>query len=247
MFCNSCGATVAEGNRFCANCGAPLQVSSDVPAPSAAPAVPVAEQHTDGKAVASLVLGIFSLTLFSFIAGVPAVILGHMSRSNIRKSMGRLKGDGLALAGLIMGYVSFLAIPFFLIIAAIAIPNLLRARIVANETSALASIRTINVAASAYQNQHPQNGYPATLTDMVGGSGGSELIDSTLASGQKSGYRFQYSAEDSDGDGVRDHYSIIAVPLKTNASGERNFCSDETGVIRSERGAPCTPQSSEVE
>ena len=86
------------------------------------------------------------MVMFSIFAGIPAVILGHKSRGRIKRSMGALTGDGIALAGLIMGYLSFLAIPFILIIAAIAIPNLLRARIAANEASAIGSVKTITVA-----------------------------------------------------------------------------------------------------
>ena len=52
-------------------------------------------------------------------------------------------GDGMAIAGLVLGYIGFAAIPFILIIAAIAIPNLLRARMAANEASAVGSLRTI--------------------------------------------------------------------------------------------------------
>ena len=59
-------------------------------------------------------------------------------------------GDGMAIAGLVLGYIGFAAIPFILIIAAIAIPNLLRARMAANEASAVGSLRTINVAALSY-------------------------------------------------------------------------------------------------
>ena len=244
MYCNACGATVSEGNRFCPNCGAPLQAApaDSAPAQSAAVAAPQ-QPHTDGKAVASLILGIFSLTLFSFLAGIPAVILGHMSRSNIRKSMGRLSGEGMALAGLIMGYVSFLAIPIILIIAAIAIPNLLRARMAANEDSAVDSIRTINVAAAAYQSQHPKVGYPSRLADLQS----SEAIDANLAHGLKNGYRFHYEATDSDGDGVLDHYVVDATPVKANNTGVRSFCSDETGAIHAERDGPCTSRSAQLD
>ena len=75
---------------------------------------PSSAQETDGKATASLVLGILSLLCFSVLTGIPAIILGHMSKANIRRSMGRLKGDGMATAGLIMGYISAAAIPLIL-------------------------------------------------------------------------------------------------------------------------------------
>ena len=85
-----------------------------------------------------MVQGIASIALcLSFIAGIPAIILGHISLSRIKKSMGRLKGEGMALTGLILGYIS---LPFILIIAAIAIPNLLRAKISANEAAAASTV-----------------------------------------------------------------------------------------------------------
>jgi type II secretory pathway pseudopilin PulG len=210
----------------------------NVPYPVVPPAASVDTVPTDGKATASLVLGILSITVFSFLAGIPAIILGHMSRSNIQKSMGKLKGEGIALAGLIMGYISLLAIPLILIIAAIAIPNLLRARIAANESAALSGVRTINTANVTYQVEK-QGGFPESLDDL----GEAGYIDSELADGQKSGYRFIYTASDPDGDGTRDKYFIVAMPVAQGTSGQRSFCSDESGVIRHERGSECTVES----
>src|SRR5260221_495685 len=95
------------------------------------PAAPYVPARTDGKAVASLILGIVSIFLcLGIFSGIPAVILGHLSLSGIRKSMGRTQGSGMATAGLIMGYIG---IAFgLLIVPAIMIPNLIRARIAAN-------------------------------------------------------------------------------------------------------------------
>jgi hypothetical protein len=58
---------------------------------------------TSALAIWSLVLGILSLTCFGFLSGIPAVICGHIARSEIKKSEGRLEGEGMALAGLITG------------------------------------------------------------------------------------------------------------------------------------------------
>jgi len=60
---------------------------------------------TSGLAVASLVMGILSFTVFPVLPGVLAVIFGHSALSSIRSSEGRLMGDGLAIAGLILGYM----------------------------------------------------------------------------------------------------------------------------------------------
>src|SRR5262245_36481585 len=118
MLCSVCGASIPEGASVCANCGSPVVASTGAPSAQQVPpkqaipptpailSVPPAAPPTDGKATASLVLGILSWMGPGIVAGVPAIILGHMSRSAIRKSMGRLKGDGMALAGLILGYAS---------------------------------------------------------------------------------------------------------------------------------------------
>jgi hypothetical protein len=81
-----------------------------------------APPRTSALAVWSLVLGIVSFLCFGFLAGIPAIICGHMGRARIRESQGALKGEGLALAGLIIAYIN-LAITVIGIIAAIAIPN----------------------------------------------------------------------------------------------------------------------------
>ncbi len=166
MFCNNCGREVPDNSPFCNNCGASMQSTApSVPYPVVPSAASVETVPTDGEATASLILGILSITMFLFLAGIPAIILGHMSRNNIHKSMGKLKGEGIALAGLIMGYISLLAIPLILIIAAIAIPNLLRARMAANEAAALSSVRAVNTANVTYQ-MEKQGGFPEGLDDL---------------------------------------------------------------------------------
>ncbi|MEJ2157525.1 MAG: DUF4190 domain-containing protein [Desulfobacteraceae bacterium] len=81
-----------------------------------------APPRTSALAVWSLVLGILGLLCFSFLAGIPAVICGHMGRSKIKDSQGALKGEGMALAGIIMGYLG-LALFVMGIAAAITIPQ----------------------------------------------------------------------------------------------------------------------------
>src|SRR5215467_12553488 len=191
MFCFKCGAFMPDFATVCPQCATPVN-SASAPPPSSTPTPPqpispwlnvppVQPQYsqtptypapgqfygqatTDGQAVASLVLGIAALFLcFSVLAGIPAIILGHLSWSRIRKSMGRLKGEGMALAGLIMGYLS---IPWILIIAAIAIPNLLRARITANEAAAASAVRTINTSQVTYSTTYPDRTYAPDLATL---------------------------------------------------------------------------------
>src|SRR5690242_15544638 len=88
-----------------------------------------------------------------------------------------------------------IVVAIILIIAAIAIPNLLRSKMAANQASAVGSVRTINTAAITYNSTYG-NGYPASLTEIGNdgttsvGCGNAELIDSVLTSGTKSGYSF---------------------------------------------------------
>jgi type II secretory pathway pseudopilin PulG len=246
MYCAKCGQENPAEGTTCSSCGQPLRMPAQPPA-AAGPAVPAGEAQTAGKATASLVLGLFSLVIC--VAGIPAVILGHMALSEIKKSAGRLKGEGMALAGLIMGYLTVVALPVILIIAAIAIPNLLRSRVAANEASAVGSLRTINVAAVTYATTYPKAGFPGSLEAMGGAapctpsSTTACLIDPMLALGLKSGYGFTYAAEDADGDGVIEAYTVEAVPVSPGNSGNRSFCSDESGVIRATTSEPCTRES----
>src|SRR5258708_19191941 len=151
--------------------------------PQAQPYRPYQPPKTDGGAITSMVLGIASFVLcLSIFTGIPAIILGHISRSRIKKSMGRLQGDGLALTGLILGYISLLFIPM---IAAIVIPNVLRARISANESAAASTVRMINTTQITYSTTYPEQGYARDLATLGGncGSGTAEhacLLDSQL-------------------------------------------------------------------
>lgn len=247
MFCDQCGFANASGSQFCAQCGRTFQQIAGVPSVAVgnpAQMVNPADQRTDGKAIASLVLGILSLTIFWILAGVPAVILGHISRSSIKKSLGRLKGDGMALAGLIMGYLSLAALPFILIVAAIAIPNLLRARIAANEASAIGSVRVIVASAEKYKSQHPDQGYPESLEAMAASD---PVMDRQLGRGLKLGYRFVYEVgPSSTPDGTV--FFVRAIPNIANNTGTREFCAQQDGVIRfAKTPDQCTPRSAVLE
>jgi type II secretory pathway pseudopilin PulG len=153
---------------------------------------------------------------------------------------------------LIVGAVAILpAIAIVAIIAAIAIPNLLRARIVANESTAVASVRTINTAAAAYQAQF--NHYPEGLGSMgspvagVGPEYGAGLIDNTLASGKKTGYVFNYHGVDTKQTGTLDDYEVSACPEVMNTTGRRCFYSDSTAVIRYSSSGPPDKESPPLE
>jgi len=224
-FCAACGNTMADGERFCRVCGRDALAGSAVPA-GAAP-VPMGPAETSGKAITSLVCG---LLFFIPLVFVGAIVFGHLALSEIRKSGGRLKGHGIAIAGLVLGYMWIVSIPVVLIIAAIAIPNLLRARIAANESAAVASIRSINAAEITYSSGNPNGGFTCSMSDL------SHLIDADLAAGQKRGYSFQLSGCTASESGVILKYQVVAYPITPNTTGMRAFCSDETAVVRADSG-----------
>ena len=123
-----------------------------------------------------------------------------------------------------------IVVAIILIIAAIAIPNLLRSRIAANEASAVGSIRTINTSEVTYASTYPDVGF-ATLASL-GGSGGSSagagLLDSVLAGGVKSGYSFTTAVT---GGTPATQYTVNGDPQSAQ-TGQRHFFSDQSGVIR---------------
>jgi type II secretory pathway pseudopilin PulG len=133
----------------------------------------------------------------------------------------------MALAGLILGYLGLAFIPVILILAAIAIPNLLRARIAANESSAVNSIRVITAAEARYAASHRDVGYTCSLSDLRSD------IDDRLATGQKYGYSFELRSCAGERSGMPNtKYQVVASPLTANQTGTRVFCSDETANIK---------------
>jgi type IV pilus assembly protein PilA len=131
-----------------------------------------------------------------------------------------------------------IVVAIILIIAAIAIPNLIKARMQANEASAVASIHAVNTAEVSYQSAFPAIGFSAALSDL--GDGGSSpcpgsatascYIDPNLASGTKSGYSFAYVADATTTPTVR--YTFNAEPLNRGISGQRSFYSSDGNVTR---------------
>jgi type IV pilus assembly protein PilA len=121
-----------------------------------------------------------------------------------------------------------------LILAAIAIPNLLRARMSANEASAVSSLRTINTAMITYTISYPTIGFASTL-NVLGSTPCHPdattpcLIDGVLAGGTKSGYKF--AATGSGGPPATKYYAS-AVPITLNLTGINSYCSSEDAAIR---------------
>ena len=140
-----------------------------------------------------------------------------------------------------------IVVAIILIIAAIAIPNLLRSKMAANEASAVGSVRTITTAEITYSTIYGIGFAP--LANL----GGAEpctasqntacLIDNVLATGTKTGYTLTTPTPAALGTPAAPDvtFSISAVPIAVGQSGQRSFCSDQTGVVRFDPAGAAPP------
>jgi type IV pilus assembly protein PilA len=151
-----------------------------------------------------------------------------------------MKKKGFSLIELLI------VVAIILIIAAIAIPNLLRSRIAANEASATATLRTLNTSLVTYASTY-NSGFVATLSQMGAPSGGAQptnnnadLVDPILAgngpggtstSFTKNGFSFTYAPSGTYGTIAT--YALHGDPIARGSSGQRSFFTDQSAVVRS--------------
>jgi type IV pilus assembly protein PilA len=142
-----------------------------------------------------------------------------------------------------------IVVAIILIIAAIAIPNYLHARMVANEASAAQTLRTINTAEITYSSTYGTGFAPLVnlggAAPCTASSATACLLDDIISSGIKTGYTLTTPNPGALGTAAVPNptWSVIAVPRSLGQTGQRSFCSDESGVIRYDpAGAtPSTP------
>jgi len=129
-----------------------------------------------------------------------------------------------------------IVVAIILIIAAIAIPNLLRSRMAANEASAVSGIRAISTAENSYNSVYPAVGYACTLSNLGPPASGqasstaADLLDPVISNGTKSGYSF--SLINCTGSSPASFYNSTAVPITVGGTGQRAFCSNPSGIIQ---------------
>ena len=129
-----------------------------------------------------------------------------------------------------------IVVAIILIIAAIAIPNLLKSKMAANQSSAVASLRTVNTCEVTYSSTYNQ-GFTSSLAQLGPPSSGAAtsaaagLIDSVLAAGTKSGYTFTYSAGAAV-NGSTPSYTVNGNPSTPGTTGQNYYFTDESNVIR---------------
>ena len=142
-----------------------------------------------------------------------------------------------------------IVVAIIMIIAAIAIPNLLRARMSANESSAVAAVRSISTAEALYQINYPTVGY-GTLVQLSGSepcsptSSNACLIDNALAAGTRNGYSFAVTLT---GSNPASNYLVTAVPITVGSTGKRSFCSGNPASLHQKADGSMIASNAECE
>jgi prepilin-type N-terminal cleavage/methylation domain-containing protein len=148
-----------------------------------------------------------------------------------------------------------IVVAIILVIAALAVPSLIKARISANEASAVASVRQIKTAEVLYNNAYPTIGYAVQLADLggpqpcVSSSTSACLIPDPLSTAGpgtqgKSGYVFSAAGSVSTSGSINDVFVVGAAPINPGVSGSRLFCTTNDNAIRADPGPSSTPVTS---
>jgi len=244
--CTNCRGNLADFVTICPYCGVgqPVVVQASVAQPDWA----VARQSSN-KALASLICGILFLCAPASIA---AIILGHLALVDIKRSAGRMAGQGMAVAGLVMGYLGIALTAVYVIAVVFTVRSTLRHDIPANETAAIAAMRMYDQALKAYAAKCPLQGYPATLSSLGGGNGDctrANLINDArmaIAHPVKLGYQFTYTPGTNGTQRVTT-FALVARPVQPGFTGTRYFYLDDEGIIRQSDSYIVGPRSEPVD
>jgi type IV pilus assembly protein PilA len=154
-----------------------------------------------------------------------------MSRVRAKPGVHRPTASGFSIVEILV------VVMVILVIAAIAIPNMLQARMRANEAAAVASMNAIHTAEVVYANAYPQVGYAGNLADLgshgstcetTGKSNSCIIMDEALTGGFKDGYTFDLVG---DGNHPDANYTLTAAPASAGSTGRCAYTADESGQI----------------
>lgn len=205
------------------------------PLPASAPALPTLRK-TEPLSTWSLVLGILSLVGCSFLAGIPAVICGHVCLGRIKRDPS-LDGRGTAIAGLITGYISVLVLPFVIaVLAALALPAVINAKEKAKEAQMLSNMRQIQFVmqqaeADGVANTNPKLGFPADAKYTSAAEVKNMLVENNYLTAEDLN-RLQFDRVSIGNVSVSDPPDTILLQAKTeNGRSTITFLKDGSGKI----------------
>lgn len=182
------------------------------------------QRRTAGLAIGSLICGCFSLIpIIGLLPSLPAIILGIIALTKISKNKETMKGNGLAIAGIVMGSLSLILLPIVGLIAAIAIPNFLRAKISANEALAKSTIKVLSTAADTYRVSNNQ--YPTSIYDLT--TSNPPYVTTNYCDQTISGYSYSCTFG-------KEGYVFTASPEQEGTTGTKIFTIDPQGDIIAE-------------
>ena len=229
--CVACGFVGRSDVENCKACGAPL-IQHSAPVPSTTPVYTTHYNHREqpegqekGLANFALILGIvgFFTAGILVVGAIVGIVVSTKAMGRVRREPWRYGGRGTAIAGLVLNIMSLSSVVPIVLIASIAIPNLLASARAANEASAIRALQEISLAQTTY---HSNSGKYGTMEEL----GAQSLINPRLRSGTRNGYMFSIALtmDESNVEG----FSAVAVPESYRYSGIRSFYIDETAVIR---------------
>jgi len=152
---------------------------------------------------------------------IPPRKAGSFLTAALQRKMDKKKGFTLVEIMIVVAIIALMML--------ISIPNLLRARLAANEAATIAALKTISSAAHTFRASN--SGYPSNLSELYDGLI-PPYIDSVLARGIKDGYFFTLEGSNDDANGNHQGFLAQAAPITFGFTGNRYFSLDASGIVR---------------